>query len=61
MTDDEIRDMETMYREFDFFTKLNAVCKHSEYRWLDCEDCRDSGETCEELICVDCGASTEEA
>jgi hypothetical protein len=60
MTDDEVRDMETMYREFDYFTKLNAKCPHPDYRWLDCEDCYLREETCGELICVECGASKDD-
>ena len=60
MTDDEIRDMETMYREFDFFAKLNAKCKHSEPVWLDCE-CGDPEGWHQFALCPDCGEDAEEA
>ena len=60
MTEDEIRDMETMYREFDFFQSLHGKCPHPDYRRLDCEDCYLNEEQCEELVCTECGASKEE-
>lgn len=33
------------------------TCPHDSVRWLDCEACRDAGETCPVLVCVECGAS----
>ena len=32
-------------------------CQHAEWRWLDCEACRDSGDTCDVKVCVECGSS----
>lgn len=32
-------------------------CKHTEWRWLDCEDCSESGVICDVKVCVACGES----
>ncbi len=32
-------------------------CRHTFRRWLDCEDCRDAGQSCAEVVCADCGES----
>jgi hypothetical protein len=57
---EESKDQATEDREFAFFANLQAKCAHLDYRWLDCEDCRDDGETCQEIVCVECGASKED-
>ena len=57
---EESADQATEDREFAFFAKLHAKCAHLDYRRLDCEDCYLNEEQCEELVCVECGASKEE-
>ena len=32
-------------------------CQHAEWRWLDCEDCSESGIICDVKVCVACGES----
>lgn len=34
-------------------------CSHAEWRWLDCDDCRETIGACGEKVCVSCGASVE--
>jgi len=31
-------------------------CQHSEWRWLDCDEC----DTCELKVCIQCGADVNE-
>ena len=33
------------------------ICKHTEKRRLNCEDCYEKEETCLEWVCADCGVS----
>lgn len=35
------------------------TCDHLEWRWLDCEECRETIGTCGEKVCVSCGADVE--
>lgn len=34
-----------------------VTCSHESWAWLDCAECRDKGETCDQKVCADCGAS----
>jgi hypothetical protein len=34
---------------------LLSSCCDSETRWLDCAACRQMGETCPVIVCVECG------
>lgn len=31
-------------------------CKHERWRWLDCDECRETIGACGEKVCEDCGA-----
>lgn len=50
------------YREHEFdadveeLRNLETVCAHAEWRWLDCEPCRETIGECGEKVCVACGA-----
>jgi|AACY02.3.fsa_nt_gi hypothetical protein len=35
-----------------------SPCAHAKWRWLECEDCRKSGDpiACDMKVCVACGA-----
>ena len=33
--------------------------KTTEHRYLDCSECKDKGETCPIIVCVDCGATLD--
>ena len=35
-------------------------CLNSAWRWLDCQECEEAGETCEMKICVECGKDVGE-
>lgn len=47
-----IRHLEDVY--------LVDTCQHAEWRWLDCEECQEKGETCNVKVCVECGASVSD-
>jgi len=34
-------------------------CAHAEWRWLDCDECRETIGACGEKVCVACGADVE--
>jgi hypothetical protein len=51
---------QSLAEKLDKVIVVDRVCEHSEYRRLDCGDCYLNGEQCEEIVCVDCGASKEE-
>lgn len=34
-----------------------VTCSHESWHWLDCAECQDAGETCDQKVCADCGAS----
>ena len=36
-------------------------CVNSAWRWLDCAECKEAGETCQMQVCVDCGAEVNNA
>ena len=38
---------------------LLSSCCDAVVRWLDCDDCRQAGETCQAIVCVDCGADVQ--
>ena len=42
---------------FEFCSECNDI---TAWRYLDCSDCRDKGETCPLVICCNCGAGHEE-
>lgn len=35
------------------------TCDHLEWRWLDCDECRETIGECGEKVCVSCGADVE--
>ena len=42
-----------------FFSEHDCNCLEAEWRWLDCDDCCQAGETCQLKICVECGKEVE--
>lgn len=34
-------------------------CDHPWTRWLDCIECEEADEVCQEIICTECGESVE--
>lgn len=51
--------------EFDLdIQEMSAVagppkCAHPKWRWLDCDECRETIGVCGEKVCVDCGADID--
>lgn len=41
-------------------TIIPSECCGAMSRWLDCAECEEAGETCYLLICVECGATTND-
>jgi hypothetical protein len=46
-------------RELAEIEKRFASCPHTEWTWLDCDECRETIGLCGEKICAECGISIE--
>lgn len=38
-------------------SSAESECQHARWRWLDCDECRETIGACGEKVCEDCGAT----
>lgn len=39
---------------------IMSECCYAPSRWLDCAECEETGETCQLVVCTNCGDTVDE-